>query len=156
LIAHLVDQKKPAQGEKGQYGYVRKAEAKPKRSRKKRAKNMEQPPADVDQYAAVESLVGLPTMPVAGLAELMPTDAIRANQPEIPSPHNVTAVFPSTLASTSAPPVRNSPTEEEMDEEESEWAVIIGDSQSPTWGKRKASEEVENGNGNKRARRKYV
>ena len=35
-IAEIVDQKKPAHGEKGQYGYVRKPEEKPKRPRRKR------------------------------------------------------------------------------------------------------------------------
>jgi hypothetical protein len=39
--------------------------------------------------------------------------------------------------------IRNSPAEEEMDdmEEETEWAVRIGDSSPPTWGKRKAVDE---------------
>jgi hypothetical protein len=59
---------------------------------------------------------------------------------------------------TSAPldhtTARKSPDEEEMDEEEGEWAVRVGDAHPPAWGKRKASEEVEQGNVNKRARRK--
>ena len=157
LIALIVDEKKPVQGEKGQYGYVRQAEEKPKRSRKKRAKNVEHPPTDVDQYAAVEGLAGLPTMPVPGLAGLMPVDNRSAEIPELPDSHNVTTMFPK-LASASAPvdhtAVRKSPAEEEMDEEESEWVVRVGDAQPPSWGKRKASEEAEQGNRNKRARQK--
>jgi len=152
----MVDEKKPLQGEKGQYGYVRQAEEKPKRSRKKRTKNVEPPPADVDQYAAVEGLVGLPAIPMPGLAGLMPIENERVEIPELPDSHNVTTMFPK-LASSSAPldhtTVRKSPAEEEMDEEESEWVVRVGDAQPPAWGKRKASEEAEEWNRSKRARR---
>ncbi|KAF8225035.1 hypothetical protein L208DRAFT_445514 [Tricholoma matsutake] len=155
LIAHIVDQKKPAQGEKGQYGYVRQAEEKPKRSRKKRVKHMEHPPADEGQYAAVEGLVGLPAMPMSGLAELMPTDSRGADALGLPGTNAV--MFPSPLTSTRTPMdhavIRKIPAEEEMDEEEGEWAIKVGDAQPPSWGKRKRSEELQNGNGNKRTRR---
>lgn len=156
LIALIVEEKKPVQGEKGQYGYVRQAEEKPKRSRKKRAKNMEHPPADVDQYAAVEGLVGLPAIPMPGLVLMGDR---RAQIPELSDSHNVTRMF-SKLAPTSAPQdhtaVRKSPAEEEMDEEEGEWMVRVGDAQPPAWGKRKVSEEAEDRNGNKRAKRRCV
>lgn len=146
LIAEIVTRKKPVQGEKGQYGYVRQAEEKPKRSRKKRAKNAERQPIDVDQYAACEGLAGMPTMATAGLSD------------ELPGSHDVRSTFPSTFASTSTSldrqEARKSPAEEEMEDEESEWAVRVGDAQPPAWGKRRASDEIKSGNGNKRARRK--
>lgn len=37
-IAQIVEEKKPAMGEKGQYGYVRQPEVKPKRNRRKSRK----------------------------------------------------------------------------------------------------------------------
>jgi hypothetical protein len=157
LIAQVVDEKKPAQGEKGQYGYVRQAEEKPKRSRKKRVKNTERPPANVDQYAAVEGLVGLPTMSMTGLADSVPADGRETELPDAPGPDNVATLFRSTLASPlDHTVIRKSPAEEEMDDDEGEWTVRVGDAQPPAWGKRKASEEVDNGNGNKRTRHKCV
>ena len=53
-IAQIVQEKKPALGEKGQYGYVRKPEEKPKRTRRK--KNVA-PETNGDEFLAGPSTV---------------------------------------------------------------------------------------------------
>ncbi|EGO04512.1 hypothetical protein SERLA73DRAFT_173818 [Serpula lacrymans var. lacrymans S7.3] len=59
LIAAIVDQRKPSQGEKGQYGYVRKTEDKPKRSRRKRSRNTDHfHPSDDEFLSAFEDNSG--------------------------------------------------------------------------------------------------
>lgn len=155
LIASIVDQKKPSQGEKGQYGYVRQDEEKPKRVRKKRVKSMEQAIADVDdEYSNVEGLI-LPTVPMTALRSgLASTEMPGIEFQTIPDVKNGGLIYPSQ-ASTSADHSisRNSPAEEEMDDE-GEWTVRIGNANPPVWGKRKASEERELLVGSKRPRPK--
>ncbi|KAG6878430.1 hypothetical protein C0993_007031 [Termitomyces sp. T159_Od127] len=144
MIAAIVDRKKPAQGEKGQYGYVRQPEAKPKRTRKKRTKL-------ADAQAAMDELGGaigmqVPVMPMMmGMQhELQAQHALQHEVFTQLAPHVGTPVDRSS--------VRRSPAEEEMDEEASEWMVRIGDAEPPQWAKRKPSEELEGTDGTKRAR----
>ncbi|KAF9240933.1 hypothetical protein BU15DRAFT_87494 [Melanogaster broomeanus] len=123
VIAAIVDQKKPAHGEKGQYGYVRKAEEKPKRARKKRGK------AAVEPYHADEQIIGGITGNINGAVPIiMVTPDQMSGGPQ---------------ASTSAIPARRSPDEEEMEdgEDSEEWQIRIGDQPPPQWGKRKASQD---------------
>ncbi|EDR15052.1 uncharacterized protein LACBIDRAFT_300808 [Laccaria bicolor S238N-H82] len=157
-IAGIVERKRPAQGEKGQYGYVRQAEEKVKRTRKKRTKNTEQPPRHVE-YTAVDSLVGLPGLAMPN-GEVPGPSGMHIHQSfqEQSSNMETTGIGYSVIlpipASTplDRSSVRKSPAEEEMDDmDDSEWAVRVGDAPLPTWGKRKASEEMESPF-NKRAR----
>ncbi|KAF9229472.1 hypothetical protein BS17DRAFT_771511 [Gyrodon lividus] len=123
MIATIVDQKKPAHGEKGQYGYVRKAEEKPKRVRKKRDKATEEPFHSEEQIIAGINING-------NMNGALPIVILTPDQ--IPS---------RSQASTSA--ISAHPDEEEMEdgEESEEWQVRIGDQPPPPWGKRKASED---------------
>ncbi|KAG6845998.1 hypothetical protein H0H87_011046 [Tephrocybe sp. NHM501043] len=141
LISSIVDRKKPAQGEKGQYGYVRQPEAKPKRTRKKRAKVP-------DTQTAMEELaegVGMqiPHMPTMSMQSELP--GMQGMRPEmfahVPGRSNVPV---------DAGTGRRSPAEEEMDEDE--WIVKIGDAAPPAWAKRKAQEEPERQSEHKRAK----
>ncbi|KAG6911844.1 hypothetical protein DXG01_000091 [Tephrocybe rancida] len=140
LIASIVDRKKPAQGEKGQYGYVRQPEAKAKRTRKKRVKVSA---AHVAMDELTESGLQIPAMPTMGMQQDPP--GTHGIQQEIFSQHPV----PIPVDRSS---VRRSPAEEEMDEEGSEWMVKIGDAEPPQWAKRRHSEEHEGSIGPKRAR----
>ncbi|RDB29518.1 hypothetical protein Hypma_015362 [Hypsizygus marmoreus] len=154
LIASIVDRKKPAPGEKGQYGYVRQAETKPKRTRKKRVKNAEQPQPDADDFMASKSLSVVPAMHLGGLSAMGmqgPQDL-----PGMQEIHHTDGMYSQIAAPASTSldrsMVRRSPAEEEMDEEGSEWMVRVGDAEPPAWAKRKASEDLEGQNGNKRPR----
>jgi hypothetical protein len=138
------------QGEKGQYGYVRQAEEKPKRSRKKKAKNTEQTSTAVDEeYPGIDGLIG----PMGVLRGMVP---ISLQGPNFQVPTDLQNSLPvqpllvSTPLDSSAS--RKSPPEEEMDEEGSEWTVKVGNAQPPVWGKRKASEEDDREGANKRMR----
>lgn len=144
MIASIVDRKKPVPGEKGQYGYVRQAEAKPKRTRKKRAKNIDAQAA-IDDLAEATSMQMVAGIPAMGMQQELPgLPAIQSGMfPQVPAPFNT------PLDRTS---VRRSPAEEEMDEEGHEWMVRIGNAEPPAWAKRKASDEPEGQNGQKRAR----
>ncbi|KAH7921799.1 hypothetical protein BV22DRAFT_1038227 [Leucogyrophana mollusca] len=136
MIAAIVDQKKPAHGEKGQYGYVRRAEEKPKRVRKKRGKTAEESKRPDEGFIVTFDSTSHDSMPI-----IMPT-AISSQVGHFVNP-------PGPLeASTSAIPIRRSPAEEEMEdgEESEEWVVRVSDEPPPPWGKRKASEEDEGPN----------
>lgn len=129
MIAQIVDQKKPAPGEQGQYGYVRQDEEKHKRPRKKRAKPAEQ------NLHKQEMIVG----------------GINGNGTEVPViVFDASPVDPGP--STSRTFVRNSPAEEELEDgdDSEEWPVRIGNEPPPNWGKRVASEESEAQNPPKR------
>lgn len=131
MITAIVDQKKPAHGEKGQYGYVRQAEEKTRRTRKRRTKPVDEP-LHADQ---TEKPIGNTntTVPII----LFTPDQI-SSEPQ---------------ASMSGIHTRQSPDEEEMadGEESEEWRIRVGDQSPPTWGKREFDDE---GNGEPRAAKK--
>ncbi|KAF8078461.1 hypothetical protein FPV67DRAFT_55994 [Lyophyllum atratum] len=154
MIASVVDRKKPVPGEKGQYGYVRQAEAKPKRTRKKRAKTIDAQ-AVMDDLAEVTGMQ-MAGMPVMGMHQDLQGLSIEPDmQPGI-QPGVQAEMFPQMPApigsSLDRSSVRRSPAEEEMDEEGHEWMVRIGNAEPPAWAKRKASDELEDQDGQKRAR----
>lgn len=148
IIAGIVEQKKPLPGQKGQYGYVRQAEEKPKRTRKKKIQATEQ----ISQAQDFASMDGIPAHS-AGVDHLPPIEvsgmgaihhlhhAMVALQdlPEVGNAYSTMLPTPSSVPLDRST-IRNSPAEEEMDdmEEGTEWAVRIGNSSPPTWGKRKA------------------
>jgi hypothetical protein len=153
IIARIVDQKKPAQGEKGQYGYVRQAEERPKRSRKKKAKSAEEA-SPIDEFPNDMPLTnGLVPMPP-------PPGAMHPMAPVMEAPHSihhamtslqnladVGSAYSAILPAPSTVPIdrsaiRKSPAEEEMDDtEEPEWAVRVGNAPPPPWAKRKATDD---------------
>ncbi|KAJ6574920.1 hypothetical protein B0H19DRAFT_1126385 [Mycena capillaripes] len=135
LISVIVAAKKPAAGEKGQYGYVRQAEEKQKKPRKKKPKTQ-------DEFLNEEFIVGSSkfqgmgvfsgAIPIEGLEMPVPN---HLNEPPGVMYQGTPGVGPTPVAD------KPSPAEEEMDEEESEWAVRVGTSPPPMWGKRRASHE---------------
>ena len=173
MIQTVVEQKKPTLGEKGQYGYVRKPEEKPKRSRKRKDDGSGPGPAHDDDFlqagpshqlamAMHMSLAaqdghphGLPVPPV-------PVDLYQPGHPHLPNlpPHMNQIHTPAngsiglSFGQNNVVAVRKSPAEEEMEDEESEWGVKVGNAPPPVWAKRKASEDP-NENG-KRARVMFV
>ena len=126
MITAIVDQKKPAHGEKGQYGYVRQAEEKTKRTRKKRTKPVDEPlhpnHADGQMTGYIDEKVNA-TVPII----LFTPDQI-SSEPQ---------------TSSSGVHARRSPDEEEMadGEESEEWRIRVGNQSPPSWGKRKADDE---------------
>jgi hypothetical protein len=174
LIQAIVEQKKPTLGEKGQYGYVRKPEEKPKRSRKRKDDGSGAGPANDDDFlqagpthqlamamhmslAAQEGHPpGLPVPPP------VPVDLYQPGHPHLPNlpPHVNQIQAPANgsvgmgLSQNNVVAVRKSPAEEEMEDEEAEWDVKVGSDPPPLWAKRKAYEDS-NENG-KRARVMFV
>ena len=156
-----MEQKKPQPGEKGQYGYVRQAEEKQKRSNKKKKGKTE------DEYRAPEeynisSMIGIP---VPGPGQLPPGIhptglGVPTFHPSMASLRHLAVVgnpYAGILPTPSVPldnsTTRNSPIEEELEDEE--WAVRIGNESPPTWGKRKAQDEDSDAQ-NKRVRLQWV
>ncbi|KAJ7487398.1 hypothetical protein B0H11DRAFT_2013147 [Mycena galericulata] len=142
LIAGIVAQTKPTPGEKGQYGYVRQAEEKQKKPRKKK----NQTPS----YLHDDFVVGGSELEGVGVfAGTAPIDALGEMDMQAPEEIHQIAGLMYPVAGPSV-----APAEEEMDEEGSEWAVRVGNSPPPMWGggKRRASQEPENVNGTKRPR----
>lgn len=160
-ISAIVEQKRPAQGEKGQYGYVRQPEEKPKRTRKKRKADQ----VDESYMHALEGLVGLPGIPPMppnsqmpphmgmhpgvpvhnGFPVMEPPPGIAGpgpsqQGPPIPGPYPPMIPMPSPSQPPHPPPMqdiagtterRKNPTREE--DEEPEWAVKIGNAPPPQW-----------------------
>jgi hypothetical protein len=175
LIQAIVEQKKPTLGEKGQYGYVRKPEEKPKRSRKRKDDGSGAGPVNDDDFLqggpsshqlAMAMHISLaaqeghhhPGMPIPPV----PVDLYQPGHPHLHNlPPHVNQVQPPADASVALSvsqdnvvAVRKSPAKEEMEDEEGEWNVKVGNDPPPLWGKRKACED-QNENG-KRARVMFV
>lgn len=132
LITAIVDQKRPAPGEQGQYGYVRQTEEKPKRPRKKRKVTGASLGSD-NFIIENESEVIAPKIEGMGIMQMdvPPVDL------------NVQSVFQQYMGLPVAgpSPVRRSPAEEEMDDE-NEWQVRVGQEPPPAWGKRVGAEQL--------------
>jgi hypothetical protein len=132
IIAAKVEKKKPAQGEKGQYGYVRKPEDKSRRIRKKRSRITEQD-SPMPELVYDEEYIGSRFDPNGeGMAMMQPMP--------LPPPRGGTIIpFPLVSALGGGPldmsHGRRSPDEEEMDEadESAEWQVRVGNDAPPAW-----------------------
>jgi len=168
LIATIVEKKKPAQGEKGQYGYVRQAEAKSKRGRRKRGGRNQEFHGSDDEFGEHDMPMPMPVV------YAIPMDASYGPG----APHQLTygPLPPGMSLPMPAPPpnggmhapgggpldassVRKSPAEEEMDDGEDDpdfAAVRVGNAPPPPWGKRKATEDPEDQSSNKRRKSRYV
>jgi|SRR5882762_5543485 hypothetical protein len=166
LIATIVEQKKPVPGEKGQYGYVRQAESKPKRGRRKRGGRNQEFHGSDDEY---ERDMPMP-MPVV---YAIPMDA--SYGPGVTHQLAYGPLPPAMSLPMPAPPpngsmhaygsgpldagsVRKSPAEEEMDDgdEDPDFAAMrVGNAPPPPWGKRKATDEPAAEGSNKRQKYRY-
>ncbi len=128
MIAAIVAETKPTLGEKGQYGYVRQPERR-KRARKGVPKDEEFDEDMVDQK------------PLSAKIETIPD-----SQP-IPGPSNIG--FPPAGPTQGGPgimsAVRGGPIEEELDDTESDWAIRVGNAPPPGWAKRRASNDLHDG-----------
>ncbi|KAJ7042433.1 hypothetical protein C8F04DRAFT_1030050 [Mycena alexandri] len=150
LIAAIVAQKKPMPGEKGQYGYVRQPEEKQKKPRKKKTKNQDSSLLEEEEFlVASSSMDGMGVFSGAvSTQELGEMGPPISGDMQIPAIYNGEPPLP-----VAGPSVVNSiPAEEEMDEDGSEWAVRVGNSPPPLWGKRRATEDPENATGAKRVK----
>ncbi|OBZ79473.1 hypothetical protein A0H81_00678 [Grifola frondosa] len=147
-ISEIVEQKKPAHGEKGQYGYVRRPEEKPKRARKKGrmlndvsdATCIDGPLPPLAGPSAIQELIEPYTIPMPvplpGVAAMLgavggPNDGI--------SKSRLGALWTSRVA-------RQNAVEEEMEDEESDWQIREGHAPPPPWAKRKADENEDGAN----------
>ncbi|KAF9569719.1 hypothetical protein CPC08DRAFT_652670 [Agrocybe pediades] len=159
IIARIVDEKKPVLGEKGQYGYVRQPEEKPKRTRKRKARNDEFSPPEEYQHdlAAAGAMAGPSHIPHMDPAMNPPHHLHHAM-----TMHNLAEVahaYPGMMhipppVPVEGPPVRQTPAEEELEDndESQDWAIRIGNAPPPSWAKRKSPHEDENDERNKRLR----
>ncbi|KAI9062966.1 hypothetical protein FKP32DRAFT_1592926 [Trametes sanguinea] len=161
-IAEIVEQKKPALGEKGQYGYVRKPEEKPKRTRKKASRNNTaananangdagssgQPPQGIHTMETYSvpmpvPMPGVMAPPVGG-----PTDGFAPIMYEPPAPVFQHMPMPQPPPATIDPETarQQHAREEEMEDDEAEWQIREGTGPTPAWAKRKADVEEEEAN----------
>ncbi|KAH9982649.1 hypothetical protein BGW80DRAFT_1471407 [Lactifluus volemus] len=166
MIQAIVEQKKPSLGEKGQYGYVRKPEEKPKRGRKRKDDGSSACPSNDDDFlqagpshsmamAMHISLSARDEHPHPGIpVPPVPVGIYQPTHPHIHGlpPHVNQMQTPETgsmglgVPQDSVVVVRRSPAEEEMEDEEAEWEVKVGNDPPPLWGKRRAGEDLD-GNG---------
>ncbi|PSR85872.1 hypothetical protein PHLCEN_2v5348 [Hermanssonia centrifuga] len=138
-ISGIVERKRPALGEKGQYGYVRKPEERMKRSKKKVSQDGEGATVagpsndELDFMSEPVMLAGPPPPGVPGA--LPPTQLSDLVYPQLD------LRFPHENISPEVAAARQNATEEEDDE--SEWQIRVNDGTQPQWAKRKAEPEEE-------------
>lgn len=158
MIQAIVEQKKPTLGEKGQYGYVRRPEEKPKRSRKRKEDGSIAGPTNDDDFLqagpshqlAMAMHMSLATQdghphPGIPVPSPVPVDLYQQGHPHL---HNLPPVnqiqttadgsIGLRVSQDNIAAVRKSPAEEE----EAEWDVKVGNDPPPAWGKRKAGEDL--------------
>ncbi len=134
-----MERKRPALGEKGQYGYVRKPEERMKRSKKKVLQDGEETTVagpsndELDFMSEPVMLAGPPPLGVPGA--LPPTQLSDLVYPQLD------LRFPHENISPEVAAARQNATEEEDDE--SEWQIRVNDGTQPQWAKRKAEPEEE-------------
>ncbi|KAF9535872.1 hypothetical protein CPB83DRAFT_40638 [Crepidotus variabilis] len=169
IIASIVEQTRPQPGEKGQYGYVRQPEEKPKRNRKRKARSTEELQQLSHQEEFVQHLEPqLGSLSTPGSSQLLVTvDPSQMNSqslPHIPTPMPSlqdiadAEAYAALMPGPSSIPLvradtRRSPDEEELDEDSSQWAVRVGNAPPPAWAKGERLEgAVTSQRANKRAR----
>lgn len=152
-IAQIVEEKKPALGEKGQYGYVRQPEAKQKRSRKKIRKTDEEGVAGPSHQDSDGDNMPIPVPMPYQPPTSEPQDGQPAGYPALLYPptfsNHVQASPPSPAPATRLPLdpaiARQNAPEQEMEDgdEDGEWAIRIGTAPPPQWAKRRREHEEE-------------
>ena len=141
VIAGIVEEKMPQRGEKGQYGYVRKAEEKPKKGRKKKTKAVDDLPTAEECPNDIVNVLGVPA---AGPNHSHTSGiGIPPLHPTITSLHDLTTMgnHYAGVTAPSAPAGNSSVTataaEEELEDDGTEWAVRIGNAPPPLWSSKK-------------------
>ncbi len=160
-----MEQKRPQPGEKGQYGYVRQAEETPKRSRKRKIHAVEEV-SQTDQ--PVHTMIEIPVVPgpshvhapmvppEMNIPTLDPTDTTFHELTRMGNPFSVVIAPPSNAIPMEDPAVKNSPAEEELEDDGTDWAVRIGNALPPAWSKTGSRDEENSAIRKKRARTKLV
>lgn len=146
----------PQRGEKGQYGYVRQSEEKPKKCRKKRVRTVDEP---IDEFPNEIGMFGIPdagpshlhpAMEPSGMGvhHLHPTIA-SLHQAAVGSPYTgvIAEPSPNVPVPTGIPNARATRNEEELEDEGTEWAVRVGDAPPPMWAKRREPDNRDDDDG---------
>ena len=141
VIGRIVEQKMPQRGEKGQYGYVRQPEERTRKVRKKKSKAIDQPSTPDECSNEIVNMLG-------GASHLHPAmDPGMGVRPlHIASLQQLATTgnpYPGVIAPPPGPtgnPDAGS-TEEELEDDGTDWAVRIGDAPPPMWGKRTSPDE---------------
>ncbi|KAH9486777.1 hypothetical protein JR316_0000842 [Psilocybe cubensis] len=148
VIARIVEQKKPIPGDKGQYGYVRQPEDKPKRVRRKKAKTNEHvyQSEEFTNEDATNSMPGPSNLsnirPEINGAQLHHAITTLQDLADVGSAYSAILPVPSSVPLDRST-IRKSPAEEEDDDPE--WAIRISNDSPPSWStKRKAPDEGDN------------
>ncbi|KAI0068267.1 hypothetical protein BV25DRAFT_1875623 [Artomyces pyxidatus] len=162
MIQAIVEQKKPPLGEKGQYGYVRKPEEKPKRGRRRKDGMATSDDDFIAVPGAAHSMAMAMHMPIQNPQGGQHPDGMTPVPVGVyahPAMHSQMHPLPHMNQLPGGGPmdpgmmmVRRSPAEEEMEDEEMEWEVRVGNEPPPVWAKRKASEDLGEGGSAKQSR----
>ena len=137
-------------GDKGQYGYIRKPEEKPKKVKKKSVDTPEENAVAGSSKDELAFLSQAFVIPPSSLVGAMPGAIPGANIPPLlPVPTPVPVMHsPNTIGGLSSIPIspevlaaRQNATEEEDDE--GEWQIGESNEPPPSWAKRKAPTEEE-------------
>lgn len=140
-MAAIVEEKKPSQGEKGQYGYIRQPEEKPKRIRVRKRKTASE--TNVEGSDPSTSTPGAYTEHQHTTHKFIHEQVPAERSQPIPDPplepfQNLHAPGSGPLD----PGARDGAAEEEMDaaDEDPDFVVRVGHEPPPKWGKRKVSD----------------
>ncbi|KAI0079610.1 hypothetical protein K474DRAFT_1591692 [Panus rudis PR-1116 ss-1] len=146
-IAQIVDEKKPALGEKGQYGYVRKPEEKPRRSRKKKNQEAGENAAGPSHQDEAADATPVPLPPVAISTSVGPSNDHEGAYPMLLYPSGPQPGFPQLLPPGAGPIdpalAQQHATEQELEDDEPDWRIKEGSAPQPAWAKRKHESEEE-------------
>ena len=161
MIAAIVDERKPSQGEKGQYGYIRQPEPeeKPKRSRTKTRKQGATIETNADPNEASTSTPSNYAVDAPHGSELQPPshkflqDHASPDSSQLET-HSLHAPGEGPLN----PGSQDATVEEEMDDadEDPDFVVRVGHEPPPKWGKRKVSDSFDADAVSKRRKPEYV
>lgn len=172
-ISEIVEQKKPAHGAKGQYGYVRAPEEKPRRIRPKKGStntngttlnnnglNGAGPAAGPSNTSAPElqELENFPPVPMPVVPGVLAPVPAAGYPPIGPGMPGLLYAGAAPMAALTPEAARRHATEEEMEDDEGEWQIRVGDpgAPQPAWAKRKQEAEGSDQGGSKRQRTGWV
>jgi hypothetical protein len=146
VIGRIVEQKMPQRGEKGQYGYVRQPEERPRKGRKKKSKAIDDPSTPDGCSNEIVNMLGggpshlHPVMDPSGMSGRPHHIASLQQLATIGNPY-AGVIAPPPPGAADNPNVRAGSTEEELEDDGPDWAVRIGDAPPPMWGKRSEPDE---------------
>ncbi|KAI0322677.1 hypothetical protein OF83DRAFT_546940 [Amylostereum chailletii] len=166
MISNIVDERKPNVGEKGQYGYVRQPDEKPKRktrTRKDEASSsksklsddevdynqagpgpLQMPPQHIGDHMPPMGPHPPPLMPVPMGMYTHPASGGPHPYPMHPHPHPHHLPVPGSMMDHIPQPNMPPSNSSELEEEEASWPLRVGNDPPPAWGKRKATDDTFN------------